>query len=116
MWISGLGALLLAACTTGAPNGSGEIVTGEEPKEGGISEVPNPTPAMAAKSHQPLDTLKRGHVAYMLNCGQCHGYMLPQAVDTSKWQKVMPKMISHAGLEDADEKAVLAYVLAVKAM
>jgi mono/diheme cytochrome c family protein len=115
-WISWLGVLLLAGCAAGMPDKNGNIGAGEEPKEGGISEVPNPTPAMAAKSHQPLDKLKRGHVAYMLNCGQCHGYMLPAAIDTSKWQQVMPKMIGHAGLEPEDEKAVLAYVLAVKAM
>jgi hypothetical protein len=40
--------------------------------------------------------------------------MLPQQVDVDEWQDAMPKMIRHAGLAVEDEKAVLAYVLAVK--
>ena len=48
---------------------------GPEPTEGGISEVPNPTPEMAAKSKTPLDVLKRGNETYILQCGQCHHYI-----------------------------------------
>lgn len=106
--------LLLAGCG-GMPGGGGDIETGPEPAEGGISEVPNPTPAMAAASKTPLETLQRGHVTYMLKCGECHNYMLPKHVDVEDWEDVMPKMIRHAGLASEDEKAVLAYVLAVKA-
>lgn len=105
--------LVLAACG-GMPGGGGDIVS-EDPAEGGISEVPNPTPAMAAASKTPLETLQRGHVTYMLKCGECHGYMLPKKVDVEDWEDAMPKMIRHAGLASEDEKAVLAYVLAVKA-
>ncbi len=90
------------------------MASGGDPEEGGISEVPNPNPDMAAKSGTPLSTLQRGHETYMLQCGQCHHYMLPAKVDTDKWEKTMPKMIRHAGLAPEDEKAVLAYVLAVK--
>lgn len=106
--------LILAGCGgTGIP-ADGNIQTGAEPAEGGISEVPNPNAAMAAKSGTPLSTLQHGHVTYMLKCGECHNYMLPQEVDVDEWQDAMPKMIRHAGLAAEDEKAVLAYVLAVK--
>lgn len=106
---------ILAACGgTGIP-ADGNIQTGGEPAEGGISEVPNPNAAMAAKSKTPLPTLQRGHETYMLQCGQCHHYMIPAKVEVEDWQDVMPKMIRHAGLAPEDEKAVLAYVLAVKA-
>ena len=108
-------ALIFTNCGgTGIP-ADGNIQGGPEPAEGGISEVPNPNAAMAAKSGTPLATLQHGHVTYMLKCGECHNYMLPQQVDVDEWQEVMPKMIRHAGLASADEKAVLAYVLAVKA-
>jgi hypothetical protein len=50
----------------------------------------------------------------MLHCGECHRYKLPQDLDIDEWQTAVPKMISHAGLESVDEKAVLAYVVAVK--
>ena len=113
-----LGALglsfVLASCGgTGIP-ADGNIQTGDEPAEGGISEVPNPTPVMAKKSGTPLEKLQHGHVTYMLKCGECHNYMLPAQVDVDEWEDAMPKMIRHAGLASEDEKAVLAYVLAVK--
>ena len=81
---------------------------------GGISEVPNPTAAMAKMSGTPLGRLQRGHEVYMLNCGQCHEYQLPEQVDIMDFEDAMPKMINHAGLPSSDEKAVLDYVVAVK--
>jgi len=58
--------------------------------------------------------LQRGHVVYMLKCGECHMYQLPEHLDIEDWEDAMPKMISHAGLPTSDEKAVLSYVVAVK--
>ena len=57
-----------------------------------------------------------GHETDMLKCGECHNYMLPDKIDVDEWEDAMPKMIRHAGLAEDDEKAVLSYVLAVKAM
>ena len=113
MMVGGLALALVGCGGTGIP-ADGNIQTGAEPAEGGISEVPNPTPAMAKKSGTPLATLQHGHVTYMLKCGECHNYMIPAQVDVDEWQDAMPKMIRHAGLAPDDEKAVLAYVLAVK--
>ena len=76
--------------------------------------MPNPSASMAAKSGKPIGQLQRGHEIYMLKCGECHVYQLPQNLDVDEWQEAMPKMIRHAGLDSADEKAVLAYVVAVK--
>jgi len=92
----------------------GDIQAGGEPAEGGIAEVPNPSAAMAKKSGKSLEQIQRGHEVYMLKCGECHRYKLPQNLDVDEWQEAIPKMIKHAGLEAADEKAVLAYVVAVK--
>lgn len=118
LWAAGLLAGgMMTACVPGAGGaGSGAMgdLTTEDPAEGGISEVPNPTPAMAKASGTSLETLQRGHVTYMLKCGECHNYMLPDNLFEDEWEDAMPKMISHAGLESADEKAVLSYVLAVK--
>jgi len=85
-----------------------------EPERPGISEVPNPSPAMAAKSQLPLARLQRGHEVYMLKCGECHEYKLPEKIDIEEWEDALPKMIGHAGLESSDEKAVLDYVRAVQ--
>lgn len=92
----------------------GDMASGDDGSVGGISEVPNPTAEMAKLSGKSLSQLQRGHEVYMLNCGQCHQYQLPEKVDIMDWEDAMPKMISHAGLASADEMAVLAYVKAVK--
>jgi len=87
---------------------------GDDGSVGGISEVPNPSAEMAKASGKSLEQLQRGHVVYMLKCAECHAYPLPEQVDIMDFEDVMPKMIDHAGLPSADEKAVLDYIVAVK--
>jgi hypothetical protein len=69
---------------------------------------------MAKVSGTPLETLQHGHSTYMLTCAQCHQYMLPEDFFEDELEDAMPKMIKHAGLGQAEEDAVLAYLLAVK--
>lgn len=110
-----LGVFWVVSCAdTSPPPELGDIPAGGEPAEGGIVEVPNPNAAMAKKSGKTLSQIQRGHEVYMLKCGECHNYKLPQNLDVDEWQEAVPKMIAHAGLERADEKAVLDYVIAVK--
>jgi hypothetical protein len=107
---------LMAACggafSSAARGEMGDI--DDDGAVGGISEVPNPSPEMAKASGTPLDQLQHGHSTYMLQCGQCHNYMIPKDLFEDEWEDAMPKMIRHAGLQSADEKAVLSYVLGVK--
>lgn len=110
-----LGMCGMVSCGGSAPPAMmGDLPAGDEPAEGGIAEVPNPNPEMAKKSGKPLSQIQHGHVVYMLKCGECHSYQLPEDLDVDEWQDTMPKMIQHAGLEPADEQAVLDYVVAVK--
>lgn len=104
-------ALTLISCATGP---TGDIEAGGEQETGGISEVPNPTPAMAKKSGKSLEQLQRGHAVYMLNCAQCHAYPLPEDLDEAEFTETVPKMVKHAGLGLDEGTAVLAYILAVK--
>lgn len=119
--------LWIASCAPGGSGGGGigggasrgnmgDIVTDGDPVEGGISEVPNPSPAMAAKSGKSLARLRRGHEVYMLKCAECHVYMLPKELDLDEWEDALPKMIKHAGLPAADEQAVLDFVIGVKSL
>lgn len=110
-----LGTCWVVSCAgIGSAPKPGDMEAGSEPAEGGIKEVPNPSAAMAKKSGKALDQIQRGHEVYMLHCGECHKYKLPQDLDIDEWQTAVPKMIGHAGLEKSDEKAVLDYVVAVK--
>lgn len=107
-------ALVVVSCVPSGGGGMGDMSGGDDGSVGGISEVPNPDAEMAKKSGKPLSQLQRGHEVYMLNCGQCHAYQLPERVDIMDWEDAMPKMIGHAGLATSDETAVLDYVKAVK--
>ena len=97
---------------------AGDPTMGDLPDDdgtvGGISEVPNPSAEMASRSGTALPTLQRGHEVYMLKCGECHAYMIPEDLFEDEWEDAVPRMIRHAGLPSRDEQAVLAYVLAVK--
>jgi hypothetical protein len=106
--------MLLTACAPTGGGAMGDMDGGDDGAVGGISEVPNPSDAMAKSSGKTLSQLQRGHEVYMLKCGECHAYQLPEKVDIMDWEDVMPKMIRHAGLPSSDEKAVLDYVIAVK--
>jgi hypothetical protein len=105
---------VISCAGIGSDPGLGDMEAGPEPAEGGIAEVPNPSASMAKKSGRSLSQIQRGHEVYMLKCGECHTYQLPQNLDVDEWEVAVPKMIRHAGLEPMDEKAVLAYVVAVK--
>lgn len=106
-----LAAGMLASCAGG---GSGDI-GGGDPEEGGISEVPNPSPAMAAKSGKPLASLQRGHEVYMLKCAECHNYKLPGNIDIPRWQAGALRTECGSDISGGDTRAVVDYVTAVKA-
>jgi hypothetical protein len=113
----GFASFLLGSCMTGGGGGGqvmGDMEGGDDGSVGGISEVPNPDAAMAKAAGKSLSQIERGHEVYMLKCGECHSYQLPEKVDIMDWEDAMPKMIGHAGLPKSDEKAVLDYVIAVK--
>ncbi len=113
-WLmAGLVAVGLAACAGGGGMGN---MGGADPLEGGISEVPNPNPTMAAKSGKSIDQLQRGHEMYMLKCAECHSYKLPQNIDVARWQAGKLKSECGIDLASGDTRAVVDYVSAVKSL
>ncbi len=114
-WLAAVAAgCLLAACAGGG--GAGGDLGGADPPEGGISEVPNPNAAMAAKSGKPISRLQRGHELYMLKCAECHSYKLPQNIDVTGWQAGRLKSDCGVDIAGGDTAAVVDYVAAVKSL
>lgn len=107
---------LLVACAGGGGGAATGDLGGADPPEGGISEVPNPNPAMAAKSGKALGQLQRGHEVYMLKCAECHNYKLPQNIDVARWQAGALRSDCGADIAGGDTRAVVDYVTAVKAL
>ena len=76
--------------------------------------VPVPTPAMATKSGADLAVLQKGYGVYMAQCRRCHEPMMPSQVSKEDWHIVTPGMAWNAGISEADEAAVLKYILAAR--
>jgi mono/diheme cytochrome c family protein len=75
---------------------------------------PAPTERMAVQAATPMATLERGHRVFLKHCGRCHGYEMPDEVSGPDWHVVVPGMAWNAGISEADEEAVLRYVMAAR--
>lgn len=76
--------------------------------------APVPDAAMATRSGVKHETLQQGHAVYLAQCGRCHQPILPDDVRKADWHVVVPGMAWNAGISEADENALTAYILAAK--
>ncbi|MDP4626477.1 MAG: cytochrome c [Akkermansiaceae bacterium] len=77
-------------------------------------QAPIPTASMSEKSGEDLAVLKRGYVVYKAQCSRCHEPILPADISSEEWHVVTPGMAWNAGISEADEAAVLKYILAAR--
>lgn len=75
---------------------------------------PEPGVGMAASSGTDLAILEKGHQVYLANCMRCHEPMMPKEVSQADWHLVVPGMSWNAGISEADEEALTAYILAAR--
>lgn len=81
----------------------------------GVNEdAPPPDSMMAMRNKTSLDTLEAGHGVYMRKCGECHAHLLPDKITSENWHVIVPGMAWNAGIEPAEEKALLKYLIAAK--
>lgn len=73
---------------------------------------PLPDVSMAKKSGTPVETLGRGYSVYLTQCAQCHELKMPRDMRVEEWHTIVPGMAWNAGLNQTDEKAVVAYLVA----
>ena len=76
--------------------------------------IPVPDAAMAAKSGEKLPFLQKGYGVYIAQCSRCHEPMMPSDISSDDWHIVTPGMAWNAGISEADEAAVLKYILAAR--
>ena len=72
--------------------------------------APIPDATMAGRSGTKYETLQRGHAVYLAHCGRCHELILPGNVSKEDWHVVVPGMSWNAGISEADESALTAYI------
>lgn len=81
---------------------------------GGPVLPPEPTAAMAATSGTEIARLEKGHEVFLANCLRCHEAMMPADLSREDWHVVVPGMSWNAGISEADEEALSAYILAAR--
>ena len=93
----------LAVCSALATVGCGSI----EPI------APKVTPALAACARVELGELEHGRVIYTTRCVLCHTSERVSKYSRREWTGILERMTEEAGLNDAQERAVRAYVMAL---
>lgn len=78
------------------------------------SKAPAPTAQMSEKSGEDLAVLERGYSVYNAQCTRCHEAIMPADISSKEWHVLTPGMAWNAGLSEADEEAVLKYILAAR--
>ncbi|MEO8616676.1 MAG: hypothetical protein ABI600_16145 [Luteolibacter sp.] len=79
--------------------------------------APPVTPQLIKISLAPVTELERGFAIHQAKCAKCHSFENPADYAISELShEIIPEMARKAKLDMADEKAVLAYLLAARKM
>jgi hypothetical protein len=80
-------------------------------------QAPPVTGDLVRISRSSSELLERGYIVHQQKCAKCHPFENPAHYDEDELiEDIMPDMAEKSKLDAADEKAVLAYVLAVRRM
>lgn len=76
------------------------------------SIAPSVTPDAAANARTSVAVLEQGRTIYTTDCTNCHNAVAVSAHSRAEWPGIIRRMAPESNLTSAEEKAVLAYVLA----
>jgi mono/diheme cytochrome c family protein len=68
---------------------------------------------MAASAREDIDLLEHGRLIYTTRCTACHNAERVGRWSPSEWAGIISRMAVEARLNDAQERAVRAYVMAL---
>ena len=78
-------------------------------------QVPVPDQAMVSKSGIGMKDLHYGHAVYTGKCTKCHDAKRPKEISGGNaWYLWAVGMSCHEGITDADEEALVKYLLAAR--
>lgn len=79
-----------------------------------VGYVTLPSEELAKKSGTSLKDLHVGFGIYVRKCNECHTQVLPDDVSLKDWHAITPRMAWNANITDAEQEALLKYILAAK--
>ena len=62
-----------------------------------------------------LADLEHGRTLYAGRCASCHRLFEPATYPADRWEKELAEMRDRAGLDDAEERSILQYLVSVSA-
>lgn len=68
------------------------------------------TKNVGAKKTYTTEQLVQGETIFRQSCKKCHQLHMPEEFTETKWNKVLPKMISRAGLDPNQAELVSAWI------
>lgn len=75
--------------------------------------APVVTPAMAALAKADIGELELGRLIYTTRCTACHNAEPVNRYSRTEWMSILPRMAEVTKLNDAQDRAVRAYVMAL---
>ena len=79
------------------------------PSAAGAKRLANRWPNVA------LADLERGRTLYAGRCASCHRLFDPASFSAARWEKELAEMRERAGLDQAEERSILQYLVSVAA-
>ena len=98
---------LLAALLSGATAFAGCASVLPAPSAAGAKRIASRWPDVAVAD------LERGRSLYAGRCASCHRLYEPGTYDAARWEKELGEMRVRAGLDAADERSILQYLVSV---
>lgn len=78
-------------------------------------QAPPVTPDLVKAARAPVSELERGYQLHQMKCAKCHAFENPADYTPDELRHdILPVMARKSKLAAADEKAVLAYLLAAR--
>ncbi|MEK0447771.1 MAG: hypothetical protein RL088_39 [Verrucomicrobiota bacterium] len=74
--------------------------------------APAVTPAVAVAARVDIGELEHGRLIYTTRCVECHAAERIPRYSRAEWMEILPRMADEARLNDAQDRAVRAYVMA----
>lgn len=79
--------------------------------------APSVTPELRRRAGVDEAVLRRGYVVHEAKCSKCHPFLDPRNYDEAELRdEIMPEMNRKSKLDEADGRAVTAYLLAARRM